>query len=150
MPNESQSDLANEFGEGVENLPASVDRAAVRRMQVVAKVLDDSIRVPGTKYRVGIDPILSALPVAGDIIGGGFSMYIVLESARLGVSYITLLRMMANVALDVAGGSIPYVGDVFDAAWKANKRNLELALNDLAKQYGAQEDHGEAISIEVE
>ena len=100
-------------------------------MRAVAYVFDEGIRVPGTRYRVGIDPVLGVLPVAGDVLSGGLSLYIVIESARLGVSYTTLLRMIANVAVDVGVGTVPIVGDLFDAVWKANKRNFELALTEL-------------------
>lgn len=108
------------------------DDAAVRRMRTVAYLLDDSVPIPGTRFSVGIDPLLGVLPVSGDVVGAGLSLYIVAESARLGVSTPTLLRMLANVSLDFAAGSIPVVGTVFDAAWKANKRNLELALDELS------------------
>lgn len=132
MIHDRTSGLAGEFDAAVGSLPDSVDRAAVERMRLVARVLDESIRIPGTDFRVGIDPVIGVLPVAGDVVTAGLSLYIVLESARLGVSYRTVLRMLANISLDVAGGAIPFVGDVFDAVWKANKRNLELALEDLA------------------
>lgn len=120
------------FDVRLDDLPASVDRAAVTRMRFVARVLDDSVRIPGTEFRIGLDPVLGLLPVAGDAVSGALSLYIVVESARLGVSPKTLFGMLANVGVDVAGGSIPVVGDLFDAAWKANTRNLRLALSELA------------------
>lgn len=133
MDDIASGELDSVFGEElVATLPPTVDRAAVRRIQVVAKLLDESVRIPGTEYQVGIDPLIGAVPVAGDVVSAGISMYIVLESARLGVSYTTLVRMIANVAIDTVGGSIPVVGEVFDAAWKANKRNLTLVFEDLA------------------
>lgn len=112
-------------------LPDTVDRAAVERMRVVARLLDESFRVPWTNYRIGLDPVIGLAPVAGDVITGALSMYIVLEAARLGVSYPTLLRMIGNVSIDIAGGAVPLLGDVFDAAWKANSRNVELVLEEL-------------------
>ena len=139
--------------EGTVDLPSTVDEAAVRRMQFVRRLLDDSVRVPGTDVRVGLDPLLSALPGnVGDVVGAGLSLYIVLESARLGVSFTTLLRMLANVAVDVAVGSVPVVGVLFDAVWKANARNVELALADLAAADEPLDSDGdsEAVTIEVE
>jgi len=128
-----QADYIGYTGIGTdEDLPDRVDEAAVARMQTVAHVLDRSIRVPGTNFRVGLDPILGVLPVAGDAVAAGLSLYIVAESARLGVSRPTLLRMLGNIAVDAAGGSIPLAGDLFDAMWKANRRNVELALEELA------------------
>ena len=114
-------------------LPASVDRSALNRMATVAYVLDESVRIPGIGYRVGVDPVLGVLPVAGDVVSAGFSLYIVAESAYLGVSFTTLLRMLANITADVASGSVPVVGTLIDAVWKANKRNVELAAQDLAE-----------------
>lgn len=140
-------DLTAAFDARIDDLPASVDRAAVGRMRLVARVLDDSIRIPGTDVRIGLDPLLGVLPVAGDVASGVLSLYIVAESARLGVSYTTLVRMLAHVAIDVAGGSIPVVGDIFDAAWKANTRNLDLALDDLTADGPASRS---AVEIEIE
>jgi hypothetical protein len=135
------------------DLPPTVDEAAVRRMRFVSRLLDESVRVPGTDVEIGLDPFLGALPGAGDAVAAGLSLYIVLESARLGVSFTTLLRMLANVAVDVAVGSVPVVGVLFDALWKANVRNLELALEELAE--AAADDRLEnrddgPVTIEVE
>lgn len=125
-----ETELADEFD--IEELPEDVDKAAIKRMQAVAWALDEAVPVPGTNYRVGIDPILGVLPVGGDAASATISLYLVAESARLGVSRQKLAAMLVNVALDAGIGSIPVVGDLFDAGWKANKRNLALALEDLA------------------
>ncbi|WP_193308529.1 DUF4112 domain-containing protein [Halorubrum halophilum] len=114
-------------------LPATVDAAALRRMDAVAYALDESVRIPGTNVSVGIDPILGVLPVAGDLASAGLSLYLVAEAAALGVSYATLLRMILNIAIDVAGGSLPYVGTLFDSVWKANRRNVQCVLAALAE-----------------
>ena len=129
------------------DLPPSVDRAAVKRMQVAARLLDDSVPIPGTGQRVGLDPILSIVPVGGDAAGAALSLYIVAEAARLGVSTGTLLRMLANVAADATGGSVPVLGTVFDAAWKANKWNVQLAIEDLAEREAFEE---EAVEVEIQ
>lgn len=114
------------------DLPETVDRAAVRRMKAVAGILDDGLRLPGTSFRFGLDPVIGIFPGGGDAITAGVSLYIVLESARLGVTYTTLVRMLANIAFDVAGGSVPILGTLFDAWWKANRRNVDLALRELS------------------
>ncbi|WP_458209307.1 DUF4112 domain-containing protein [Haladaptatus sp. NG-SE-30] len=153
----NQVDIESVFdGEFDDELPETVDRAAIDRMRTVARIFDDFIRVPGTDFKVGIDPILGVIPVVGDVVSAGLSLYIVLEAARLGVSYTTLLRMIANVTIDVVGGSLPYVGGVIDAVWKSNKRNLELVIEDLLE--GPKHDRfddgrfddEEAVTIEVE
>lgn len=158
MTSDRDRDLSDAFDGQLADVPESVDRAALERIRTVAYVLDESIEIPGTNYSVGLDPLIGAVPVVGDAISGAISLYIVLESARLGVSYTTLLEMIANVSLDFVGGNIPYVGIVFDAVWKANKRNLELVLEDLTTQDddsgddpGDQpDDEPESIEIEVE
>lgn len=131
-------------------IPPSVDEAALYRMEVVAHALDESIPIPGTNASVGIDPVLGILPVAGDLVSAGLSLYIVAESANLGVSYTTLLRMLGNIALDTVVGSIPYVGTVFDSFWKANKRNVERALEELAEQSTEGSDGGYDAEAAVE
>lgn len=128
-------------------IPETVDAAAVRRMQTVVRLLDDGLRVPGTNFRFGIDPILGVVPGAGDTAAAALSLYIVVESARLGVSYTTLVRMLGNVTIDAVGGSVPVLGTVFDAFWKANRRNLKLALRDLSR--AAEADTG-STTVEVE
>lgn len=148
---EEQADLLAAFDDRIEELPASVDRAAVERMRALAYVLDDSIRIPATDVRIGVDPLLGALPVVGDVISGALSLYIVLEATRLGVSFTTLVKLLANVTIDVAGGSIPVLGDVFDAVWKANKRNLRLVLEDLTDDTDrSEEPQGEPIEVTVD
>jgi len=116
------------------DVPAEVDSAVLERMDVAATVLDDGFRVPGTHFRFGVDPVLGVLPVAGDTVATALSMYIVLEAVFAGVSLFTLVRMVFNIAVDYVAGLVPVVGDLFDAYWKANRRNVNLAARDLAKQ----------------
>lgn len=97
--------------------------AALRRVRVVSKLLDESIPLPGTDYRIGIDPILGILPGAGDAVAGAISLYPVAEAYRLGVSRLTLAKMLLLVAIDAVAGSVPVIGPVFDAIWKANEWN---------------------------
>ena len=87
---------------------------------------------PGTKYRVGLDPLLGLVPGLGDVAGAALSGYIVLTGIRLGVSRIVVLRMLANVGMDTVAGSVPLLGDLFDAGWKANSRNVALIERHVA------------------
>jgi hypothetical protein len=102
------------------------DPPALRRCRLVARALDDAVRVPGTSFRVGIDPLLGLLPIAGDTVTALASLYVVVEAARLGAPGAVLVRMLLNLALDLVAGSVPVVGDLFDAVWKANSRNVAL------------------------
>lgn len=103
--------------------------ASLQRLRQLSHVLDNAIPIPGTGYRIGLDPILGLLPGAGDTVAGALSAYIVVEAARMGVPRETLLRMASNIVLEVVLGSVPMLGDIFDATWKANARNIELLEN---------------------
>jgi len=112
-------------------LRAGADRGAVRRMRRVARLLDGAVDLP-VVGRVGLDPLVGLLPVAGDAAVAAVSLYVVAEAARQGVRPRTLARMLANVAVDVGAGSVPVAGDLFDAVWRANERNVDLAVAELA------------------
>jgi hypothetical protein len=97
-----------------------------RRLARLAWLLDNAIEIPGTRFRVGLDPNLGLIPGLGDLIGVLASSYIVREAARLGAPPSVLTRMAFNVAVDGLIGLVPFAGDVFDAVWKANQRNYRL------------------------
>lgn len=100
--------------------------AVRRRLARLAWLLDNSIPVPGTPYRIGLDAIIGLVPGLGDVVGVLLSSYIVREAARLGAPPSVLTRMAFNVAVEGFVGLVPFLGDIFDAAWKANARNLAL------------------------
>lgn len=136
-----------------EELPDSVDSAAVERIRRVAYLLDEAVEVPGTEYRIGLDPVLSVIPGnVGDVVSTGISLYIVAESARLGVSFTTLLRLLGTVAIDTAGGMVPVFGPVFDAVFKGNKWNVQAVMDEIVPEEAAEgddDDESEAVTIEV-
>ena len=96
------------------------------RLRSISRLLDNAIAIPGTKIRLGLDPILGLLPGGGDTITGGISAYIVVEAARMGVSREVLGKMVGNILIDSVAGTIPVVGDLFDVGWKSNVKNIEL------------------------
>lgn len=98
----------------------------VARVRDLARVLDTVFTIPGTRIRVGLDAILGLIPGGGDVAGAALSGYIVLVAARLGAPPAVLWRMVANIAIDTAIGTVPVLGDLFDVAWKANSKNAEL------------------------
>lgn len=102
------------------------------RVRGLARLLDSSIPVPGTRWRVGLDPLLGLIPGVGDLAGAGISAWLILQAGRLGASRWVLLRMAGNVALEAVVGAIPLLGDLFDAAFKANQRNVRLLEAQLA------------------
>jgi hypothetical protein len=105
----------------------------VARLRRVAWWLDEGIRIPGTRFRIGLDPILGLLPGIGDAVGAIMAGSVLLEAARSGVGRFTFIRMALNVGLDALLGAIPVLGDLFDAGWKANTRNLVLLERHLAE-----------------
>jgi len=102
---------------------------ARERLQKLAWLLDSSIPVPGTSLTVGVDALIGLVPVLGDVIGVLLSSYVVSEAAKLGIPRSILARMTFNVVVEGLVGMVPLAGDLFDAAWKANQRNVQL-LND--------------------
>lgn len=105
---------------------ATRDPRQIERLRALTRVLDSAIQIPGTRYRIGLDALIGIVPGIGDVVGAMFSAFIVFQSARMGVSTATLVRMLGNVALDTIVGEVPLLGDLFDAGWKANTRNLAL------------------------
>ncbi|NEO01952.1 MAG: DUF4112 domain-containing protein [Moorea sp. SIO3I7] len=105
--------------------------STLRRVRRVSYLLDNAIPIPGTRYRIGLDPIIGLLPGGGDFVGTIISSYIVVEAARLGVSRSTLVEMVLNILLETVTGSVPVLGDLVDAAWKANVKNVELLEKEL-------------------
>jgi hypothetical protein len=113
--------------EGEVLAPESEEQRRTReRLQFVAWLLDSSIPVPGTRLTIGLDAIVGVVPFLGDVIGVLASSYILAEANRLGVGKAILWRMAFNVALEGVIGIVPVFGDIFDAAWKANERNVRL------------------------
>jgi hypothetical protein len=102
------------------------------RLRRLAWLLDNSVPLPGLRFRIGIDPLLGLIPGLGDAAGVVLSSYILHQAWRLGVPRSVLLRMWVNVLIEGVFGTIPLIGDVFDAAWKANTRNVALLEAHLA------------------
>ncbi len=107
----------------------------MRRLKVIARLMDNVWAIPFTNFRVGLDPLLGLLPVGGDVAGAAVSLYIVQQAYKLGASREVLIRMLANVAIDSGLGMVPVAGDAFDAMFKANIMNYEL-LADFLRQKG--------------
>jgi Domain of unknown function (DUF4112) len=97
-----------------------------RRLSRLAWLLDSSIPIPGTRLSIGIDALIGLVPFIGDVAGVLLSSTILIEAARLGAGRSVLARMALNVAVEGLAGLVPVAGDVFDAAWKANQRNVRL------------------------
>lgn len=115
--------------------PGQLQRIAALRK--VAELLDSALVVPGTAYRVGLDPILGLIPGLGDLVSPLFTIAVLWQARDLRVPRVVQLRMIVNVAIDATAGAVPLVGDLFDFAWKANLRNLALLERHAAGARGA-------------
>ncbi len=99
---------------------------ALEQVELIAWLLDNSIPIPGTGRRIGLDGIIGLVPGVGDLLAAGVSVLVVVRAAQLNLPRIVLVRMLANIALDLGIGAIPVVGDAFDLWFKASTRNLDL------------------------
>jgi hypothetical protein len=105
----------------------------MRRLEWLTNFLDDRYAVPGTKFRFGWDTLIGLVPVVGDSVTTGLSVYFMWEANRLGVRKRTLWRMLGNVGFDFVVGAVPLVGDLCDVAWRANRKNLKLLKQELTR-----------------
>ena len=98
----------------------------LKRIRRIATLLDTAFGIPGTKFRIGLDPILGLIPGGGDLITASISAYMIYLATRFGLKKEEIGKMIGNVAIETFLGTVPLVGDVFDAYFKANIRNLEI------------------------
>lgn len=107
----------------------------LRRISRVARLMDTAIRVPGTGIRFGADSVVGLIPGIGDAGGAVIALWIVNEARRLGMPNAKIAKMLGNVGIDVAVGSVPLLGDIFDVVFKANRRNLDLILDHFGEEH---------------
>ena len=92
----------------------------------VSRLLDSAMVVPGTSYRIGLDPIVGLVPWLGDLVSPLFTIAILWLSRDLTLPRLVQVRMVINAAIDMVIGIVPIVGDVFDFAWKSNEMYMAL------------------------
>ena len=95
----------------------------------IAFIMDDFLRIPGTKLRFGLDPIIGLLPGIGDTGSAIISALALIAAARRGIPKILLARMSLNILINELVGIIPGIGDAFSFWFKSNARNYELLKN---------------------
>ncbi len=100
-------------------------------LDMLSKLLDTWFKIPGTSIRFGLDGIIGFVPGIGDLLAGAASCMIVIAAYIRGVPMITVARMVANLAIEVVVGMVPFVGNLFDIGWRANRRNYHLLERSL-------------------
>ena len=107
-----------------------------RSVVIMTTLLDEAFRIPGTNIKIGLDGILGLIPGVGDAITSLFGIYMLNEAKRLGLPKHKRALMVGNYALDFVGGLLPIVGDLFDFAFKANKKNLAILQKHVDRNRG--------------
>ncbi|MGI3902443.1 MAG: DUF4112 domain-containing protein [Janthinobacterium lividum] len=106
------------------NTAAALSR--LKRIKTIAWAVDGVFRIPGTKFRFGLNSVIGATPAAGDVVLAGISLYIVNEARKLGLPKEKIARMLANIGVEAAAGAVPLLGTLFDMGFKANLRNIAI------------------------
>jgi hypothetical protein len=109
-----------------------------RWLEGLVRLLDSALPIPGTKLRVGLDPVVGLLaPGAGDAIGGAVSLSLLFLALQYRLPVWVIGKMVGNIAVDAAVGGIPFLGDAFDVIWKSNERNLQLLHDHRSRELRA-------------
>jgi hypothetical protein len=121
----------------------AIDAAAVarardvrRRAELLSRLLDSAVAIPGTRFRIGLDALIGLVPGIGDALGVIIGAWFLLEGARAGAPPALLARMVGNLLVDLLAGFVPVVGDIADAWFKANRRNARLLGEHLDRLEG--------------
>lgn len=99
-----------------------------QKISKLVKLMDSAFRIPGTSITFGLDPVIGLFPVLGNLIDYGISVYLLFGMLRNGASGKVVMKMIGNITLDGLVGLIPVLGRIFDVFYKANRKNLVLAV----------------------
>jgi Domain of unknown function (DUF4112) len=97
-----------------------------RELEVLSQIMDNQFRIPVLGWHFGLNAIIDLVPQFGDVATTIVALYVLVSAVRYRVPKITLLRMGTNIAIYFLLGLIPFIGDLFDAWWKPNIRNINL------------------------
>jgi len=128
--------------------PDSIDQSLVH-VEALARLMDGAFVIPGTTIRMGLDGLIGLVPVAGDMVSGLISSYLIWEARQLGAPAWLIGRMIANTLLDTTIGAIPVVGDAFDIMFRANMKNMALLRRHIEKKGTARRSRGPVIDGEA-
>ena len=121
--------------------------ARLRWVERVARLLDSQFRLPGTRFRFGLDPLLNFIPIVGDLSTTVVSVALLLTMLRHGASGAVVVRMALNILIDTVVGAIPILGNVFDFTFKSNERNVALLRRHYAE--GQHQGSGRGLIVLV-
>lgn len=108
----------------------------IRHLEMLADWMDSKFVIPGTNYRFGLDSLSGLIPVAGDTLGLLVSAYIYMRAREHDLPASLKVTMLWNIFLDWMIGLVPFLGDIFDFGWKANRRNVALLKEHLDRKAG--------------
>jgi len=97
-----------------------------RELEVLSQLMDNQFRIPVLGWRFGLNAIIDLVPQVGDVATTIVALYVLVSAVRYRVPKVTLLRMGVNIAIYFVIGLVPVAGDLFDAWWKPNLRNIDL------------------------
>jgi Domain of unknown function (DUF4112) len=107
----------------------------VATAEFLAKILDTTIKIPGTPFYVGLDPLLGLIPGIGDMIANLIGTVILILAARLRVPQIVITRMSLNLLINGTVGAVPILGDLFSIWFRSHARNAELLRRAATQPY---------------
>ena len=112
-------------------------RAVRKRVEAMEWLLERMLVVPGINRPIGLDVLLDAIPIAGDVVGAALGTWLVWEARNLGMSKWQMARMLGNVGVDFVLGAIPLIGAIPDFLFRSNSRNLRIIRRHLDKHHPA-------------
>ena len=109
--------------------------ALLATAEFLAKILDTTVRVPGTRIYLGLDPLLGLIPGIGDMLANLIGTVILILAARLQVPRIVVARMSLNLLINGTIGTIPILGDLFSIWFRSHARNAVLLREAATKPH---------------
>ena len=100
--------------------------ALLATAEFLAKILDTTVKIPGTRFYLGLDPLLGLIPGIGDMLANLIGTVILILAARLQVPQIVIARMSLNLLINGTIGAIPILGDLFSVWFRSHARNAVL------------------------
>jgi hypothetical protein len=116
-----------------ESTPSAPDaQRDMENVERLAKLLDSEFEFAGIRF--GLDAIIGLIPVLGDSVAALIGLYPVYVAQQHKLSLVVRARMLMNLIIDWLIGIVPFVGDLFDVAFKANIRNAKILRNALEQR----------------